>query len=233
MQAAVASVLCASLLDAAPTALTSIVESPVAWHLADPTGRPVVCLCTPAAVRLPHAIIVSRLPERGAALWVGGGDVGWDGSSYPVLRWFAPDRPVLPELRSRLDATAVTQLISGWRRHVGLGPGLTPYGDDVVCGALIAARAAGQPRLDAVAALLVEAPLERLTTAPSAALLRLAAGGWCIPQLATWLRALAGGGNLAEASNALRAVGHSSGRGLLAGATVALPRRATGDAEAA
>jgi hypothetical protein len=97
---------------------------------------------------------------------------------------------------------------------VGAGDGLTPYGDDVLCGWLAIHRAAGvaTPTVDAAVR-----SLSHRTTLLSATLLDCALHGEVLPQFATWVAAL---GTTAEpaAATALEAVGHTSGRGLLAGA---------------
>jgi hypothetical protein len=101
---------------------------------------------------------------------------------------------------------------------LGRGDGLTPYGDDVLCGWLAAHRAAGldTPEVDqAVRA------LAHTTTLLSATLLDCAMHGEVIPEFAAWSAAL---GTEAEASRAatLARVGHTSGRGLLEGAARAI-----------
>jgi hypothetical protein len=100
---------------------------------------------------------------------------------------------------------------------LGRGGGLTPYGDDILCGALVALRAAGAPAASLLSQRLTAARLEQRTTAVSAALLRLAADGWCIDQLAAYLHAQAAGVEISAARAALLEVGGSSGRGLLQG----------------
>jgi len=95
---------------------------------------------------------------------------------------------------------------------VGRGDGLTPYDDDVLCGWLAIHRAAGvaTPEVDAA----VRAHLGR-TTLLSATLLDCAMHGEVIPEFAAWV---------ADPSRAaaLAAVGHTSGRGMLQGARLAL-----------
>jgi hypothetical protein len=95
---------------------------------------------------------------------------------------------------------------------VGRGGGLTPYGDDVVCGWLAVTRAAGiaTPEVDAE----VRASAGR-TTLLSATLHECAMAGEVVPEFAAWL---AGTGSAA----AVERIGHSSGRGLLEGARLAL-----------
>lgn len=122
-----------------------------------------------------------------------------------------------------IDVDAVARL-------VGRGEGLTPLGDDVVCGWLAVHRAAGAPTPDVDEA--VRAHAHR-TTLLSATLLDCALHGEGLPELGTWLHAL-GTPAEARAAAALLAVGGSSGAGLMAGAMLALdtlpqaPDRASG-----
>jgi len=101
---------------------------------------------------------------------------------------------------------------------VGRGDGLTPYDDDVLCGWLALHRAAGvaTPEVDAR----VRAAAHR-TTALSAALLDCAVHGEVVPEFATWVRALGTPDESVRAAD-LGRIGHSSGRGLLQGARLAL-----------
>jgi len=101
---------------------------------------------------------------------------------------------------------------------VGAGAGLTPYGDDVLCGWLAVHRAAG------VATPAVDAEVRRLlprTTLLSATLLGCAMAGEVVPAFARWLRAL-GTDAEPDAERDLLAVGATSGRGLLEGARTAM-----------
>lgn len=104
------------------------------------------------------------------------------------------------------------------RALVGAGDGLTPYGDDQLCGWLAVHRAAGiaTPEVDAA----VRALAYR-TTLLSATLLDCALHGEVLPEFAAWLQVV---GTPAERGRAaaLAAIGHTSGRGLLAGGRLAL-----------
>ena len=95
---------------------------------------------------------------------------------------------------------------------VGRGDGLTPYGDDVLCGWLAVARAAGLETPEVDAAVRALAPT---TTLLSATLLDCAMAGEAVPEFVAWL---AGTGPL----EAVERIGHSSGRGLVEGARLAL-----------
>ncbi|WP_186356242.1 DUF2877 domain-containing protein [Streptomonospora sp. PA3] len=113
------------------------------------------------------------------------------------------------------------------RRLIGRGPGLTPSGDDLICGYLLAARHLGA----SAAAAALAAAAERAapaTTALSADLVRHAAAGRACPQAVEVLDALGGHGPLAPALEELRRIGHTSGTdlalGMLAGARAALLR---------
>lgn len=110
-----------------------------------------------------------------------------------------------------IDADSVAAL-------VGYGDGLTPFGDDVICGWLAAHRGAGVVTPD------VDEAVRRLlprTTTFSASLLACALAGEVADPVATYLRAL--GTTRADAARAeLEAFGHTSGRGLAHGIDLAL-----------
>lgn len=98
------------------------------------------------------------------------------------------------------------------RSLVGRGDGLTPYGDDVLCGWLAVTRAAGiaTPEVDAEVR-----SLAPTTTLLSATLLECAMAGEAVPEFVAWL---AGAGPV----EAVERIGHTSGRGLVEGARLAL-----------
>lgn len=100
----------------------------------------------------------------------------------------------------------------------GRGPGLTPEGDDLLAGALLAVRAArGGAGLAAVAASVS-------TTEVAGAFLRWAARGQCIEPAHGWLAATAAGdtARTAHARARLLGVGASSGAALLRGMQLGL-----------
>jgi hypothetical protein len=101
---------------------------------------------------------------------------------------------------------------------VGRGDGLTPLGDDVLCGWLAVHRAVGvpTPEVDEV----LHDQLSRTTTF-SATLLECALAGDVADALGGLLRALGRPGE-SEARHRLGMVGHSSGAGLAHGADLAL-----------
>jgi uncharacterized protein DUF2877 len=101
---------------------------------------------------------------------------------------------------------------------VGRGDGLTPYDDDVLCGWLAVHRATGIATDEVDAA--VRSCLDR-TTLLSATLLDCAMHGEVIPEFARWVAAL-GTPSESDVAVTLAAVGHTSGRGLLQGARLAL-----------
>jgi hypothetical protein len=167
---------------------------------------------TASAVQVPCALRtrLEVLPAVGTAR-VEGGVLHLDGVPLRIGRIAdagvpALTTPALGPLRSRVEEL------------VGAGDGLTPYGDDVLCGWLAVHRAAGHAT-DAVDAEIRER-MHR-TTSLSAALLDCAMHGEVIPEFAAYVAALGGPGE-AAATAALRAVGHTSGAGLLEGARWAL-----------
>jgi hypothetical protein len=221
----VASALAAPLIDGPRQALKVVHRSRYAWQLADGAGRVVLSVMIPAAMRLPNGAVVPSLPRGSPPISVGDGTLGWDGLSLRVARWFRPAHPALPSLLSRVDDAAARSLVRHWSDGLGRGDGLTPYADDVVCGGLVALHAARHPASAELGRAVAAADLEMQTTALSAALLRLAADGYCIDPLAAFLAALAADDGSAAAGMRRRAalaalllVGHSSGRGLAEGA---------------
>ncbi len=112
---------------------------------------------------------------------------------------------------AHLDALTASKL-------VGNGDGLTPLGDDVLCGWL--AVLVATDRLDDEVTDAVRQVLDR-TTLLSATLLDCALHGEVLPEFAAYVAAL---GTAAEdtAVPALTAIGHTSGAGLWWGARHAL-----------
>ena len=97
--------------------------------------------------------------------------------------------------------------------RIGRGPGLTPAGDDWLCGWLAARRSR---RTDTAAVdARIRAQLRRTTTL-SAGLLECALAGEAIPQVAAWITSV-GTADESAAEAAVVGVGHTSGRALLAG----------------
>jgi uncharacterized protein DUF2877 len=152
---------------------------------------------------------LDRLPEVVAAS-VRDGVLHLDGQPLVVGRLVDVSVPRLARTGPVGEVDAATL--------VGRGDGLTPYGDDVLCGWLAAHRAAGlaTPETDrAVRA------LAHTTTLLSATLLECAMHGEVIPEFAAWLASL-GTADEGPRAAALARVGHTSGRGLLEGATTAM-----------
>lgn len=111
-------------------------------------------------------------------------------------------------------APAVPMVPDAVARLVGAGDGLTPRGDDVLCGWLALHRAAEVPTPaidDAIRT------WSGRTTLLSATLLDCALHGEVVPQFAAYVTAF-GTTRQATAEQDLLAVGHSTGAGLLEGA---------------
>jgi hypothetical protein len=126
-------------------------------------------------------------------------------------RPLAPSHPVTSGLGLPADGRLTTTHLDGL---LGRGPGLTPLGDDVLAGWLATRAAASRP--DPVLASAVRRRLG-VTTLLSATLLDCALRGEVLPQLADWLA-----GPTTATTDALLAVGATSGAGLLTGAQLAL-----------
>ena len=216
---AASSLLVGLLEDADPgPSLVEVARTRTSVHVE--TGRddvPVLCVCTPAAVRLPASVVSPVLPV--GSLRLAGGVLRDRTSAWRVARWWTPPRPVgltspsevaWPAGVPRVDAVRPDEL-------VGRGPGLTPSGDDVLAGALVAAHATSDARLGRWRAETCAALRVRRTTAVSRALLQHAMDGYATPELAALVTA-ACAGDATPATRALLAVGHTSGAALAAGA---------------
>lgn len=118
--------------------------------------------------------------------------------------------------RADLDAALRTAA-----RLIGLGPGLTPAGDDVVAGTIAGLVLLGHPSADRFAAG-VHALAAGRTTELSRALLRHAACGRVSGEFAAVLHALVGERPLVPAVAALLATGSTSGRAMALGLSTAI-----------
>ncbi|MFI7698815.1 DUF2877 domain-containing protein [Nonomuraea sp. NPDC049480] len=174
-----------------------------------------------------------------------------------VRRWWDPAPPPTPIDRGRLAGAgailarpaepapglagngAVASLAAacaeGWllgavsaaEQLVGLGPGLTPSGDDVLAGLLVTLRrlgtATGTERAVWLADWLAAAvtfDARTRTTPLSATLLHCAARGEASPELIAVLRGVAGEQALEPALRRLRRLGHTSGADLAQGVAI-------------
>jgi len=184
-----------------------------------------------AALRARCAVIVQRLPLLRAAL-----------CAAPAGSFLALIEPATGALPAAIEATgrqALASLRAGWAGDearlregaaalAGLGGGLTPAGDDLLCGWMLGVWLA-HPQPDLLCRAVVEESAAR-TTALSAALLRAAARGECSAAWQALLGALAGGSerDVVEAATAVLAHGATSGAdglsGLLAACGMAVTR---------
>ena len=217
-------------------------------------GGTVLAVVGAGAVRLPNAVAVPGsvgIWSPGEPALVGGRRVVAGAATVEVVRWWDP-RPALVAT----SATAVRRRVAGiagavppcddaglgralrWggrsriaataHRLLGRGPGLTPLGDDILCGALTglallgpAARSRRADRRLGALAGVVDAGIAGRTTALSAALLRHARRGEVAAAAAPLLQALAGRGDPETALAVLLEVGHTSGTGLAHGIVLA------------
>jgi hypothetical protein len=215
----------------------------------------VLAVVAPGALVLPGALRLARVEalralrlDVGDEVVVGGGRMLGPHGGVEVRRTWRPRPvPVAPLEASRAArahdglgavptddlpadvVSATAGLLSGdvpqASRLVGLGPGLTPAGDDALCGLLLGLRATGH---DADRARLERdvIPLLGRTTALSATLLRHAAAGYAVPPvvqlLHAWHQADVARADLASLTREVAAVGHTSGRAVLLGLSAAL-----------
>lgn len=127
----------------------------------------------------------------------------------------------LGALRAALRRDDVTSALRAGQRMIGLGPGLTPAGDDLLCGMLAGLTLLGHPRAARIGAGVMALAPGR-TTDLSLALLRHATLGQVNSELGSVIQALAGTGRLSGALARLFAVGHTSGIALGLGLSAAV-----------
>ncbi len=204
----------------------------VALAAADALRPPnAVALAAPIAAR-PFAAVPAQ-----AGAWVGGGCVELPGLVVEARRWWDPairpgpldpDRialltggtfgleghPAPLRLAERCLAGDQAGAVRATRALVGLGPGLTPSGDDVLTGLLAAL---WRFRAHELAAAVGAAAIAGQTTALSATLLHCAARGQAGREVAAVLDGLSGHAPLERAVARLLGAGHTSGADLIWG----------------
>lgn len=217
-------------------------------------GDTALVVTTERTAALPNAVIVPGLrPGIEGRVWVGHGAISGSELGWRVVRWWDPrPSPIPTDPLTLLRRTATARqsphgdepaaevvdtcdaggVVRAAQRLLGKGPGLTPYGDDLLSGFVsgwrYAASCLGEPQrcapLDEARPHVLAAARER-TTLLSSTLLRHAWCGEVARPVAALLRSLAGRGDPAMALRATTAIGHSSGRalaiGVLAGVAVA------------
>lgn len=206
-------------------------------------ATPIPCTITTRAESV-ETLLTGHRPAVGDEVSIGAGVVDFGHHRVRVARYvdFAMrrlDRAQAPLMAERLVAACAgteppgelapellallrDQPVEALDRVLGRGSGLTPFGDDVVCGLLATLLAADDPcAADLRREVLARAP--RRTTSLSSTLLRRAGAGDVLPAFADVVGALV---HRPEAVGArvsrLRAVGHTSGAGMLLGLHLAL-----------
>lgn len=161
------------------------------------------------------ARLAAEAPEAGLAPLIAG--VGT--TVNPLLR--AALEGIVP-LVEWLRIGAPTTLPPAVARLIGLGPGLTPSGDDLLGGAMIGLHAFGRPDLAARLGAWTLPRARTRTHAISVAHLECAAAGEGMAALHEVLAALcsAGAPGLRDRLASLDAIGHTSGWDALAGAAL-------------
>jgi hypothetical protein len=124
-------------------------------------------------------------------------------------------------LRTVLDTPRCVPDASPVRDLIGVGPGLTPSGDDFLSGALVTLDALAERNARAALARAIGDAPSGLTSPLSGCLLRAAAAGHASEALGCAVSS-AIGGEPGAAVAALRQAGHSSGWDMLAGIATAL-----------
>lgn len=217
----------------------------------------VIAVITGEATRLPNSVLLAGdLPHVavGDEAAVGDGVVLLGRLSLHARRWWDPAPPLGTVDPARLRAAAprlgtgtpglagdeavdllaascasghLLGVLTAAERLMGLGPGLTPSGDDVLAGLLVTLRGLGAAtgaeravRLAGWLAATVVFDARTRTTPISATLLHCAARGESCPEVVEVLRGLAGLRPLEPAVHRLRRLGHTSGSDLAQGIAI-------------
>ena len=170
------------------------------------------------ALRELRATLVERAPEQGFAPRLAAPASARSSVERAFATRLSHTLPLLARATERRDVPGVTAAAA---RLVGLGPGLTPSGDDFIAGYLAAlwSRAGFENGIDAMLPSLADAlvPLFLRTNAISRQMLSDAVQGRFAERLVDVTRAVANAGDVADASARALASGHSSGADTLCG----------------
>jgi hypothetical protein len=170
------------------------------------------------ALRDLRATLVERAPEQGFAPLLAAPAAARSAVERAVATRLSRTLPMLARATERRDVTAIAGAAAGL---VGLGPGLTPSGDDFIAGYLAAlwSRAGFESGIEAMLPSLADAlaPLFQHTNAISRQMLSDAAQGRFAEHLIDVTRAVAGTGDVVDATAQALASGHSSGADTVCG----------------
>lgn len=218
MASAAASFLLAPLLGSQVARLTILGHSrELLWLALDGQAVTIQCLPTDSPAALPTSIFLPP-PLTGLAddLNLQNGRLHLATDEIQVRRWWQPRRAIA---RARAHWPQTARSRPQVQKLLGRGMGLTPEGDDLLAGWLVAARSLHHEQFETVRDQVLSAAPAR-TSAFSAALLLHAAEGYGVAPLIDYVDALAQsplGDSTAAKRAALTGVGHTSGRALALG----------------
>lgn len=173
--------------------------------------------CAPdSQIALPTSIFSpGKIPLTALEISLRDGRLTLDRSPLLIRRWWRPPRAPLVHFET---AFTPAPKIGGL---LGLGRGLTPEGDDLLAGWLVAARSIGHPEFKEIRAQILSNACRKTTTF-SATLLEYAAEGYGIAPLIDYVNACLQGSNKSnEIRRRLERVGHTSGEALAIGVEIA------------
>ena len=179
----------------------------------DPRGAAIA-----VSLRELRATLYERAPEQGFAPLLAGSASAHSSFERAISTRLLHTLPLLAQATQRRDITAVAGAAA---RLLGLGPGLTPSGDDFITGYLAAlwSRAGFESGIDAMLPSLADAlaPLFLRTNAISRQMLSDAAQGRFAEHMVDVTVAISCGGDVVAATARALASGHSSGADTLCG----------------
>jgi hypothetical protein len=216
-----AQVVASSLIAATLTRKTARLEilgvaSRLVWLAMDGHAVTIQTVRPGSRLALPTSIFVTDLGSTRNQVSLQNGLLALGGDPVKATRWWQPPRaPVLSTCISFSQAPVPGRLL-------GRGSGLTPEGDDILAGWLIAARSINHPDFETVFAE-VSKTARTMTTTFSACLLDCAGAGYGVAPLIDYLNArLANSKTVLSKREMLTRVGHTSGEALAMGVDLAL-----------
>ncbi|MBX9827174.1 MAG: DUF2877 domain-containing protein [Xanthobacteraceae bacterium] len=216
---------------AAVTGTTLSIGDHISFAFSDAVGwhPPILSHCNEESVTrgmsaLRRHLGVRSLPSNGLAFLIAG--EGQEVTPNPDLAAAAkePVERLAFALASAMGAGEMSGIESSKLMPLlGLGPGLTPSGDDVIGGVMIALCLLGQARIRDVMWSQIRPVLPEVTNRISIAHLEAAAGGYGHAAIHDLVNAIFSGqiGNLDRQLDVVDAIGHTSGWDALVGVVVA------------
>lgn len=192
--------------------------SDLLWLAIDGQAITIQPIRTDPELALPTSIFLPGLLPDATEIEIRDGELQIRQNPLAITRWWQPPKVHPAPWKNGFGPTPEPE------RLLGLGLGLTPEGDDLLAGWLVAARAIEHPQFAVMYAEILTLSTTR-TTLFSSALLKYAGAGYGVRPLVDYVNALLSDPSAsAKCRDGLTRVGHTSGRALAHGVDMATGR---------